>query len=142
MKRIKLAIGALAISGAVLLNIRHAYENYGLSRNGVVNKVLAAITTTSGNTCCSFWGGTCNEKLTPREADVKCKIITTTYRNGQGTIVGYTIIKFGSVVMRYTGTYSTRTDSDSGYTIPKAPIVMCPTSGSCNNCEEYRPSCT
>ena len=171
MKKFKIAASILALLTLMALNFKHAVQGYGAfprnalalgsnnggnggssggsnSNNGGNGGSAGGPegTTSSNNSsnCCGWWGslwGTCDERKESIKIDVKCTIVTTSYYDANGHLVGTTIVKGGQVTASFSGSYARSSTSTEEYKMKGATKVNCPTDGSCNNCSEYTPTC-
>lgn len=94
MKRIKLAIGALAIFGAVLLNTLYAREGYGLVKKGLMGQALADEVE---STCGTEEGVEydCNYRYVNTVAVYNCEVVTRSYylKDNFNEILVYSVSK-------------------------------------------------
>lgn len=170
MKHFKCVVGLLAFASLTVLNFAQSEKRYlldsmassssstpstsgGSSTSGTKgtgsssssSSSKPSSSTSSSNPCCHIWKfGACNQKVTRKTADLDCRIITTTYYSASGSVQAE-VVKYGQLVSSVSAEFKANAShcetTESGYVMKDAPFVYCPTTGNCNDCEEYKPSC-
>lgn len=77
------------------------------------------------------------------KVEVDCTIVTTTYYSATGDAQAE-IVKYGVVTQSVSADFKAKATKQESSTTSfelDTKAITCPTSGDCNNCEEYRPSC-
>lgn len=158
MKHLKCMVGLFAFASLTVLNFAQSEKNYLLgsmasssssnpstSTSGSTSSSSSSSSTTR-NPCCKegLFQSECNKERTKLTMDLDCRIIHIIYYSASGT-AQTEVWKFGELVSSVSGEFKAKAAyseiKEEGGIIKNAPVVMCPTSGECNNCEEYRPEC-
>ena len=164
MKNFKCALGALAFASLMVLNFAQSENRLLLdslasgsssqssgsgSSSGSQNSGSTSDSSDSSqetsNPCCNKWKfwASCNQKKKESEVKLECTIVTTTYYSATGEAQAE-IVKYGvvtqSVSAEFKANATKQETSETSFEL-NTTAITCPTSGDCNNCEEYRPSC-
>lgn len=149
MKKIQKFVGLLAFVGLAVLNFTQ-------SENSIISKSLASSgsssstssSSSSSNDCCIDNAVyqllyPCNRKKIVSPTHVNCTVLTTMYYSSSGEC-RTEIIRYGVIICAVDESFKSSSVSNqssiSGFEFD-TETVSCPTSGDCNICEEYRPSC-
>lgn len=113
MKKKKIFIALSAITMLGVLNFTQSEKGFAMSEALASSSSNSSSSSSSNNPCCiKGYLVNCNQRLESQTIELSCMKIEV--EDGDTIISSYTT----------TGTK-----------------VMCPTDGSCNNCQEYTPSC-
>ena len=164
MKHFKCALGALAFASLMVLNFAQSENRLLLdslasgsssqssgsgSSSGSQNSGSTSDSSDSSqetsNPCCNKWKlwASCNQNTLIYETEIDCPIVTTTYYSATGEAQAE-IVKAGVIIQSVSDDFKEKAEkketckSSSAF---KSKIVTCPTTGECNDCKEYRPSC-
>ena len=164
MKHFKCALGALAFASLMVLNFAQSENRLLLdslasgsssqssgsgSSSGSQNSGSTSDSSDSSqetsNPCCNKWKfwASCNQKKTVSEVKLECTTVTTIYYSAQGK-AQTEIVKYGVVTQSVSADFKAKATKQESSTTSfelDTKAITCPTSGDCNNCEEYRPSC-
>ena len=164
MKQFKCALGALAFASLMVLNFAQSENSLLLdslasgsssqssgsgSSSGSQNSGSTSDSSDSSqetsNPCCNKWKlwASCNQKMIASKVEVDCTIVTTTYYSATGDAQAE-IVKYGVVTQSVSADFKAKAAKQetctAGYKYD-TEVVTCPTSGECNDCKEYKPSC-
>ncbi len=117
----------------------------GSSSSSSSSKSSSSNSSSTKNPCCKGWKfwASCDQKKVSAQVTVDCTIVSTTYYSASGA-AQTEVRKYGvlesSVSAEFKDKAVRHETAKTGYEMP-TEVVTCPTSGECNDCEEYRPSC-
>ncbi len=101
--------------------------------------------TSPSNPCCKGWKfwASCDQKKVVSKVTIDCTIETTTYYFVSGAPKAE-VKKYGTYISTVSAELKAKATRHETVTTGMAfesEVVTCPTSGICNDCDEYRPGC-